>query len=458
MPIKFEILAEDKLTHARAGLLHTPHGVIETPIFMPVGTGGTVKGMTQEMLEALGVQILLGNTYHLYLRPGHELIREAGGLHRFMSWPHPILTDSGGFQVMSLKSLGRVTEDGVEFRSHLDGSSHFLSPERAMEIQLALAPDIMMCLDECVEYPASHEALQRSVSLTTRWAKRAKEKVSGARCQVSGECAKQVSGVRYQVSEPAHQVSGEQVSGERSDLVGPDDSRALQTDTRHLTPDTLPSPDTRHLTPGTLPSPDTRHLTPDTFLSVPDTFPSLFGIVQGGTDKELRRQSAEQLLDLDFEGYAVGGLAVGEPKSEMYDIAEYTAALLPRDRPRYLMGVGTPEDLLEGVARGIDMFDCVMPTRNARNACAFTSEGKVIIKNARYARDERPLDPHCTCVVCRRYSRRYLRHLFVTGEMLGAILATHHNIHFYLDTMRRIRQSLLFGEFAEFHAGMRSKP
>jgi queuine tRNA-ribosyltransferase len=351
---------------------------------MPVGTGGTVKGMTQDELEALGVQILLGNTYHLYLRPGHELIREAGGLHRFMSWPHPILTDSGGFQVMSLKTLGRVTEDGVWFRSHLDGSSHFLSPERAVEIQLALGSDIMMCLDECVEYPASHETLQRAVSLTARWAKRAvKSRDSGLGIRGSGEML-------------------------------------------------IPNPESRNPNPA------------------------LFGIVQGGTDKELRRQSAEALLDLDFEGYAVGGLAVGEPKSEMYDTVQFTVDLLPRDRPRYLMGVGTPEDLLEGVARGIDMFDCVMPTRNARNACAFTSEGKVVLKNARYARDDGPLDPSCTCAVCRRYSRRYLRHLFVTGEMLGAILATHHNLHFYLDTMRRIRQSLLFGEFAEFHCRVRS--
>jgi queuine tRNA-ribosyltransferase len=408
MPIKFEILAEDKVTRARAGLLHTAHGVVETPTFMPVGTAGTVKGMTQDELEALGVQILLGNTYHLYLRPGHELIREAGGLHRFMSWPRAILTDSGGFQVMSLKSLGRVTEDGVWFRSHLDGSAHFLSPERAVEIQLALGADIMMCLDECVEYPASHETLQRAVGLTTRWAKRAMD-----------EFQKKVSGVRYQVPEKDRPDSGSRnVSG--------------------------PEPD------GSLPkSPGAWHL-------APDTFPSLFGIVQGGTDRELRRQSAEALRDLDFEGYAIGGLAVGEPKSEMYDTAQFTAEILPRDRPRYLMGVGTPEDLLEGVAQGIDMFDCVMPTRNARNACAFTSEGKVILRNARYAHDDRPLDPSCPCAVCRRYSRQYLRHLFVTGEMLGAILTTHHNLHFYLDTMRRIRQSLLFGEFAEFHCRVRS--
>jgi len=395
MPIRFEIVAQDKVTHARAGLLHTPHGTVETPVFMPVGTGGTVKGMRQDDLEALGVQILLANTYHLYLRPGHELIRDAGGLHRFMAWPRPILTDSGGFQVMSLKPLGRVTEDGVWFRSHLDGSAHFLSPERAVEIQLALGADIIMTLDECVEYPASHETLHRAVGLTTRWAERAKR----AFARGSG------FGIGDSGSEPP-----------------------------------TANPEFRTLPAQAGPS------------------PALFGIVQGGTDKDLRRQSAEALLDLDFEGYALGGLSVGEPKSEMYDVAEFTAELLPRERPRYLMGVGTPEDLVECVARGIDMFDCVLPTRNARNACAFTSEGKVILKNARYARDERPLDPACTCAVCRRYSRHYLRHLFVSGEMLGAILATHHNLHFYLDTMRKIRQSLLLGEFAEFHTRVRAGP
>lgn len=432
MPIKFEILAEDKVTRARAGLLHTPHGVVTTPIFMPVGTGGTVKGMTQDELEALGVQILLGNTYHLYLRPGHELIREAGGLHRFMSWPHPILTDSGGFQVMSLKSLGKVTEDGVWFRSHLDGSSHFLSPERAVEIQMALGSDIMMCLDECVEYPASHETLERAVNLTARWAKRAKKQVTGDRGQGTGK--EQVTGGKFQVPDIGRTDSG---SGGTID-VGTGGSPCENPDTRCLRPDT------------------SSFSVPSSLSPIP--CPSLFGIVQGGTDKDLRRQSAESLLDMDFEGYAVGGLAVGEPKSEMYEVAQFTADLLPRDRPRYLMGVGTPEDLVEGVARGIDMFDCVMPTRNARNACAFTSEGKVTLKNARYARDEGPIDPSCACAVCRRYSRRYLRHLFVTGEMLGPILATHHNLHFYLDTMRRIRQSLLFGEFAEFHRRMRTRP
>jgi len=391
MPLRFEIVAEDKATGARAGLLHTPHGTVETPVFMPVGTAGTVKGMTQAQLEELGVQILLSNTYHLYLRPGHEIIRDLGGLHRFMSWPHPILTDSGGFQVMSLKGLGRVTEDGVWFKSHLDGSSRFLSPERAVEVQCALGADIIMALDECVEYPASREALHRAVKLTERWAGRSKEKLSALSSQLS--------------------ASEAQVTGQ--------------------------SPITNHQ--SQIPS------------------PSLFGIVQGGVDKDLRRESVEGLLELDFEGYALGGLSVGEPKQEMYEVVESTGRLLPRGRPHYLMGVGTPEDLVECVARGIDMFDCVMPTRNARNGCVFTSQGKVIIKNAKYAGDDSPLDPACECPVCRRYSRSYVRHLFVAGEMLGAMLATQHNLHFYIDRMRKIRQSLVLGAFAEFHSRARAE-
>jgi queuine tRNA-ribosyltransferase len=391
MPLRFEIVAEDKATGARAGLLHTPHGTVETPVFMPVGTAGSVKGMTQAQLEELGVQILLSNTYHLYLRPGHEIIRDLGGLHRFMSWPHPILTDSGGFQVMSLKGLGRVTEDGVWFKSHLDGSSHFLSPERAVEVQCALGADIIMTLDECVEYPASREALHRAVKLTERWAGRAKEKLSAISSQPAAN--ETLSSNQSQIANHKSQISS----------------------------------------------------------------PSLFGIVQGGVDKDLRRESVEGLLELDFEGYALGGFSVGEPKEEMYEVVEYSGRLLPRDRPRYLMGVGTPEDLVECVARGIDMFDCVMPTRNARNGCVFTSQGKVIIKNAKYAGDDSPLDPACECPVCRRYSRSYIRHLFMAGEMLGAMLATQHNLHFYIDTMRKIRQSLVFGEFAEFHSRARAE-
>ncbi len=399
MGLRFEIVAEDTTTGARAGLLHTPHGVVETPVFMPVGTAGTVKGMTQAQLEELGVQILLANTYHLYLRPGHEIIRQLGGLHRFMGWPHAILTDSGGFQVMSLKSLGRVTEDGVWFKSHLNGSSHFLSPERAVEVQLALGADIIMTLDECVEYPSSREALHRAVKLTGRWAGRAKEKLSAISSQPS---------------------ASENQAGGQSAIAN------------HQSPIPTPSPQ--------------------------PPAPALFGIVQGGVDRDLRRESAEGLLELDFEGYALGGLSVGEPKAEMYEVAEYTAKLLPRNRPRYLMGVGTPEDLVECVARGIDMFDCVMPTRNARNGCVFTSQGKVIIKNTKYARDESPLDPACECAVCGRYSRSYIRYLLVAGEMLGAILTTQHNLHFYVDRMRKIRQSLLFGAFAEFHSRVRAEP
>ena len=398
MGLKFEIVARDAGTRARAGLLHTPHGVVETPTFMPVGTAGTVKGMTQEQLESLGVQMLLANTYHLYLRPGHEVIRDLGGLHRFMGWPHPILTDSGGFQVMSLKGLGRVTEDGVWFHSHLDGSSHFLTPELAVEIQLALGADIIMVLDECVEYPASHETLLRAVRLTGRWARRAKN---------------------FYTEQPAP-------ADERDSGLGIRDSQTLQS--------VKPNPDTR----------------------VPN--PALFGIVQGGNDKGLRQESAEELLEIGFEGYALGGLSVGEPKGETYEVAEFTAGLLPEERPRYLMGVGTPEDLVECVARGMDLFDCVMPTRNARNGCVFTSEGKLVIKNARYARDEQPLDPACECSVCRRYSRSYLRHLFVAGEMLAGILATHHNLYFYLDTMRKIRQAVVFGQFESVCARVRGGP
>jgi queuine tRNA-ribosyltransferase len=391
--MRFDITARDPFTRARAGLLHTAQGIIETPAFMPVGTAGTVKGMPQEQLEELGVRILLANTYHLYLRPGHETIREFGGLHRFMSWPHAILTDSGGFQIMSLKGLGKVTEDGFHFRSHLDGSSHFLSPERAVEVQLALGADIIMTLDECVEFPSSHEAVRRAVKLTGRWARRAKEFWLRQNSWGSGV-----------------------------------ESRESKT------------------TNSSFANADTR--IPNTETQIPQS--ALFGIVQGGTDTDLRRESAEEICDIGFEGYAVGGLSVGEPKNETYDIAGFTAELLPADRPRYLMGVGTPADLAECVALGIDLFDCVMPTRNARNACVFTSEGKLVIKNACYARDPAPLDPACACRVCRRYSRGYIRHLFVAGEMLAAILATHHNLHFYLDTMRQIRQAIRAGDFERF--------
>ncbi len=417
MGLKFEIVARDAGTRARAGLLHTPHGVVETPTFMPVGTAGTVKGMSQEQLESLGVQLLLANTYHLYLRPGHEVIRDLGGLHRFMGWPHPLLTDSGGFQVMSLKGLGRVTEDGVWFRSHLDGSSHFLTPERAVEIQLALGADIIMTLDECVEYPASHETLQRAVKLTGRWAGRAKH---------------------YYEEQLVREVTRDSTSGNRKLEVGSRETEEVQEGSANVGSATAGA------------------LSPTSHAPLPASV--LFGIVQGGTDKGLRRESAEELLEIGFAGYALGGLSVGEPKTETYEVAEFTAALLPEDQPRYLMGVGTPEDLVECVACGIDLFDCVMPTRNARNGCVFTSEGKLVIKNARYARDEQPLDPACACSVCRRYSRGYLRHLFVAGEMLAGMLATQHNLHFYLDTMRKIRQAVLFGQLERLRSRVRGGP
>jgi queuine tRNA-ribosyltransferase len=420
---------------------------------MPVGTAGTVKGMTQAQLEELGVQILLANTYHLYLRPGHEIIRELGGLHRFMAWPHPILTDSGGFQVMSLKGLGRVTEDGVWFKSHLDGSSHFLSPERAVEVQLALGADIIMTLDECVEYPASHEAVQRAVKLTGRWASRAKEKLTALRSQPSESRGAGGWGLGAREEQYAVGTKQKAASIQNREMVEPNREAQFPgyespaSNTQPLTPN--PRQSAIGNRQSSIPSPQPLAPSPQS------PVPTLFGIVQGGVDKDLRRESVEGLLELDFEGYAVGGLSVGEPKAEMYEIAEYTAGLLPSDRPRYLMGVGTPADLVECVARGIDMFDCVMPTRNARNGGVFTSQGKVVIKNAKYARDESPLDPACECPVCRRYTRSYIRHLFVAGEMLGAILATQHNLHFYVDRMRKIRQSLMFGAFAEFHSRAR---
>jgi queuine tRNA-ribosyltransferase len=368
----FELLQTDP-TGARLGRLTTPHGVVDTPAFMPVGTAATVKGLTQEGLETLGAKIILANTYHLYLRPGHELIRKLGGLHAFMSWRNAILTDSGGYQVFSLSDLRKITDDGVRFRSHLDGSKHLLTPEKAAEIQLALGSDIAMVLDECLETPAPRQVAEAALKRTTDWARRAR---------------------RYFLD-----------SASRN---GP--SRQWQ-----------------------------------------------FGIVQGATFPDLRRLSARQLLELDFPGYAVGGLAVGEPHEVTCEMAAEVTALLPTDRPRYLMGVGRPEQLADYVARGIDMMDCVLPTRAARHACLYTSEGRVLIKNARYFDDQRPIDPRCVCSVCQRYTRAYLRHLFAAGEITAAILATHHNVHFYLDTMRQIREAMTFGHLSVFAAELRAR-
>ncbi len=337
---------------------------------MPVGTAGTVKAVTQEMLERLDARIILGNTYHLFLRPGHETIFQLGGLHKFISWNRAILTDSGGFQVFSLGDLRKIREEGVEFRSHLDGSKQFLSPEISMQIQSALGSDIVMAFDECTPFPATRKQAEDSLELTARWARRSRIEFDRLK------------------------------NTPQSTAVGP----------------------------------------------------SLFGINQGSVYEDLRRQSLEQLVEIGFEGYAIGGLSVGEEKSRMYDITEFIAPQLPADKPRYLMGVGTPEDLVECVARGVDMFDCVMPTRNARNGQVFTSRGKLNVRNAKFARDERPLDEECECAVCRRYSRAYVRHLYNCGEMLASTLCSYHNLAAYLDSMRRIRQAIALGEFTEFRA------
>jgi len=379
MEFRFEVLKTDP-TGARLGRLTTPHGVIDTPAFMPVGTQGTVKGLTQQALGELGVQILLGNTYHLYLRPGHERIRRLGGLHRFMSWPGAILTDSGGFQVFSLADLRKITDDGVIFRSHLDGSEHALTPEKSIEIQQALGSDIAMVLDECIEYPADHERAAAAVKRTTAWARRCRDYARAP-------------------------FSSGQTNAEAS------------------------------TTPGQV----------------------LFGIVQGGMYADLRRDSARQLVNLDFPGYAVGGLAVGEPHALSCEMAAAATAELPADRPRYVMGVGFPEQLADYVASGVDMMDCVLPTRNARNGCLFTSAGRINIKNAIYADDSRPLDEHCSCMVCRTYSRAYLRHLFMANEILASILNSHHNLAFFLDIMAKIRQAIAFGELAEFSSELQAR-
>jgi queuine tRNA-ribosyltransferase len=372
MEFHFEVLKTDP-TGARLGRLTTPHGVIDTPAFMPVGTAGTVKGLTQQALTELGVQILLGNTYHLYLRPGHERIRQLGGLHRFMSWPGAILTDSGGFQVFSLADLRKVSDDGVVFRSHLDGSEHLLTPEKSIEIQQALGSDIAMVFDECIEYPADHARAAGAVKRTTEWARRCRDYAR------------------------AHGGAS--------------------------------------TTPGQ----------------------ALFAIVQGGTHADLRRESARQLVDLDFHGYAVGGLAVGEAHTLSCEMAAIATEDLPKNRPRYVMGVGFPEQLADYVRCGADMMDCVLPTRNARNGCLFTSTGRVNIRNAIYADDPRPLDERCSCMVCRTYSRAYLRHLFQANEILASILNSHHNVAFFLDTMGKIRQAIAFGELAEFSSKFQAR-
>ena len=385
MSIEFQVEAISG--KARRGRLGTPHGEVETPVFMPVGTLASVKGISQDVLEDLGVQILLGNTYHLYLRPGVEQVRKLGGLHRFMSWPCAILTDSGGFQVFSLSELRKVTEEGVTFRSHLDGSLLFFSPESAMDAQIGLGADIIMAFDECTEHPAEPDRVRESMELTLRWAERSKKHFEAHKHEVPW---KQVSSFEFQVS------------------------RGVSTRNS---------------------KPETKNLTQ-----------SLFGIVQGGMDPALRKESAVRTIEIGFPGYAIGGLSVGEPRTVTREIVEATLEHLPADQPRYLMGVGTPEEIVEYSGLGIDMMDCVLPTRAARHGLLFTSEGKISIKQARYAGEQDPLDPNCSCRVCARYSRAYLRHLYAANEVLAQVLNTVHNLSFYLDTMRAVRHSIELGE------------
>ncbi|MEW6374983.1 MAG: tRNA guanosine(34) transglycosylase Tgt [Thermodesulfobacteriota bacterium] len=367
MAFRFQIIKRDPFTHARLGSIETDHGSLFTPAFLPVGTQGTVKSLTPEELMEVGVEALLGNTYHLYLRPGYETIGKLGGLHAFIHWERPILTDSGGYQIFSLGDLRKISEEGVAFRSHLDGSLHFLTPERVMEIQRTFGSDIAMVLDECVPYPSPYEYVKRSTSLTTRWAER---------------CLK----------------------GRR------------------------------------------------------ETDPALFAIVQGGMYRDLREESARALVELDFKGYAIGGLSVGEPKPVMMDVLNWTIPLLPETSPRYLMGVGTPEDILDAVMLGIDLFDCVLPTRNARNGTLFTSRGKISIKQAQYAEDGGPVDESCGCYTCHHYSRAYLRHLYLANEILSSRLNSIHNLFYYINFMMKIKESIREGRLLDFYKAYDSHP
>jgi queuine tRNA-ribosyltransferase len=360
----------------------TAHGDVQTPAFMPVGTQGAVKGVVHRDLEQAGAEILLSNTYHLYLRPGDSLIARRGGLHAFIGWPRPILTDSGGYQVFSLAARRTIDEDGVRFRSHLDGSSHLLTPERAVDIQAQLGSDIAMALDECVAYPCAEQAIRSSMERTLRWARRGRDRF----------------------------LTLYEKRGRESFSGGESSSEVIVTN------------------PGQ----------------------AQFGIVQGGVSPELREESAQGVVSIGFEAYAIGGLSVGEPVDLMYSVVASTTPNLPENRPRYLMGAGTPQDLVESVARGVDLFDCVLPTRNGRNGQLFTREGPINIKNARYAEDDRPPDPACGCYTCRTCSRAYLRHLFQAGELNASTLNTLHNLHFYLDTLGQIRDAIAFGRFESF--------
>jgi queuine tRNA-ribosyltransferase len=412
--VSFEFRIASTSGKARGGRLITPHGEVETPVFMPVGTLATVKGVSQDLLEELDVQILLGNTYHLYLRPGIEQVRKLGGLHRFMSWPRAILTDSGGFQVFSLNELRKVSEEGVSFRSHLDGASHFFSPESAMEAQIGLGADIIMAFDECTEYPADQGRVRQSMELTLRWAERSKKYFEEHKQEVPWN----------------RRPSLRSAQGRLTAVVGRSEKQI---------PQGLKSPRNDN------PLKEGQHQ-------------ALFGIVQGGMEPALRKESAERTIEIGFPGYAIGGLSVGEPRALTREIVEATLEHLPKDQPRYLMGVGTPEEIVEYASLGIDMMDCVLPTRAARHGLLFTSQGKVSIKQAAYAGDDNPLDPNCGCRVCARYSRAYLRHLYASNEVLAQVLNTVHNLSFYLDTMRRVRHSIELGRGARFFSEVWSQP
>jgi len=380
----FKIIHKDKFTKARAGVIKTAHGAIETPVFMPVGTQATVKALSNEDLEHCKAKIILGNTYHLYLRPGMEIIRNAGGLHKFMSWNRAILTDSGGFQIFSLATLMKVKEEGVEFNSHVDGSRHFLTPEKVIGFQHELGSDIMMPLDECLNYPSTKDKAEESLALTNRWAKRSKEQFA-------------VSGLR---------------------LAEKNARRTPHTENRK---------------------------------------PLLFGIVQGSTYPDLRKKAAEELVSIGFDGYSIGGLSVGEPKELMLEMMENAIKYLPEDKPRYTMGVGMPHDFFNAIEMGVDMFDCVVPTRNARNGAAYTNEGRLIIRNGEYSRDTRPLSESCGCIVCKNYSRSYIRHLFNTEEILGLRLTSLHNVYFYVHLLDRIREAIKQDRFLELKEEFKNK-
>jgi queuine tRNA-ribosyltransferase len=421
MSFRFDIEAREG--KARAGRFFTPHGEVQTPVFMPVGTVASVKGVPQDVLEELGVQILLNNTYHLYLRPGVEMVRKLGGVQKFMAWDHPILTDSGGFQVFSLSDLRKVTEEGVMFRSHLDGSSHFFSPESAMAAQIGLGADIIMAFDECTEHPAEYARTQASMEMTLRWAARSKKYFEEHKHEVPWFKSSSAVAVPPQKESQNPRPSPKDVL-ERGTLKSDDSQRSLP---QRESPPLQPEGQTQ----------------------------TLFGIVQGGMFPDLRRESAQRTVELDFPGYAIGGLSVGEPRPMTYEMVDNAIRFLPDNKPRYLMGVGTPEEIVHYVAQGVDMMDCVLPTRAARHGLLFTSEGRISIKGACFAADEGPLDPACSCKVCARYSRAYLRHLYSSNELLAQVLNTVHNLAYYLDTMRKVRQAIQLREFARFLTGFR---